>query len=252
MVSLQQHCKGSILLLSSFLQMREMKTPIHAESYLSSCSVVARLAFELGWPHMKIKPLTLQMNRLKSQGHLPHQLQILEHRASEFVTSVLRMTRRSTVKSRLCLWSLPFWGHPAYCHSTTCSNSQALNTHTYPCFGFPLTTDDGPRLCPSWPLISLAWIPQSSRTAPLTPAGTRYMLSSLHFYSPFPTVGLLSSCQSYRSKWYLSFRPIGNATSLMKLVKLCRICCSCWGLRDSGERKWGGTQENSSEAWKWV
>lgn len=164
-----------------------MKTPIHAESYLSSCSVVARLAFELGWPHMKIKPLTLQMNQLKSLDHLPHQLQILEPRASEFVTSVLRMTRRSTVKSRLCLWSLPFWGHPAY--STTYNLLELpspQHTHTS-MFWFPPTTDDGPRLCPSLPLISLAWIPQSSRTAPLMPVGTRYMLSSLHLYSPFPT-----------------------------------------------------------------
>ena len=112
------------------LQMREMKRPIHAESYLSSCFVVARLVFDLGWLHMKIKSLNLQMNQLKSQGHLPHQLQSLEPRTSEFVTRVLLMTRRSAVKSRLCLWSLPFWGHPAYCHSTTCSNSQALNTHT--------------------------------------------------------------------------------------------------------------------------
>lgn len=167
-----------------FLQMREMKTPIYAESYLSSCSVVAKLVFELGWLHMKIKPLSLKMNQLKSQGHLPHHFQILEPRASAFVTSVLCMTRRSTIKSRL--WSLPFWGHPAYCHSTTCSNSQTHNTHTFMLW-FPLTTDDGPRLCPSWPLISLMWIPQSSRTAPLMPAGTRYMLSSLHLYSPFPT-----------------------------------------------------------------
>lgn len=30
------------------LQMREMKRPIHAESYLSSCFVVARLVFDLG------------------------------------------------------------------------------------------------------------------------------------------------------------------------------------------------------------
>ena len=161
-----------------------MKTPIYAESYLSSCSVVAKLVFELGWLHMKIKPLSLKMNQLKSQGHLPHHFQILEPRASAFVTSVLCMTRRSTIKSRL--WSLPFWGHPAYCHSTTCSNSQTHNTHTFMLW-FPLTTDDGPRLCPSWPLISLMWIPQSSRTAPLMPAGTRNMLSSLRLYSPFPT-----------------------------------------------------------------